>query len=139
MNVSVNFQAAAAMALFDQRFQAYRPDVDKTEAIYKQCNCHSTFDGLPETLFELYKSIECMPAGSVMIGRVSEADFIVIKSKVGTIMVYKDNTVLRYITEDQFSVCESVKRAGFHGNVGIVDTYEQLNHLFKIPDSYVNV
>jgi hypothetical protein len=141
MNVKINFDHAAAVALFDQRFNAYNPSVSKVEKIYQQCHAHTEFGG---NVFDLYKSLLNIPfaIGSVEIGTVGDVHggdyhrFILINSKTGKIMVYKDGSQIRYITEDQYSVCATARAAGYTSNEGTVETYAMLEHLFKIPDSY---
>lgn len=143
MEIKVNVDQAMAVALFDQRFTNYHPNVRKTEKIYQQCDSHSMFGGQIETLFESMSKFT-MPNGAVHIGVVGKTDmedgtrFIFIRSKVGSIIVYKDGSTIKWITEDSYSKCASAIREGYGANAGTVASYAQMDHLFKIPDSYAD-
>lgn len=63
--------------------------------------------------------------------------YLLIASKVGKIMLYKTRIGnIHYICENSVAVCHTWTRAGL-GASGVIDNMEKFNHIFAIPDSYL--
>lgn len=116
--------------IFDDRYEQYRhshPHFDKWMA--------------PETVLEQPINA-AIPIGGIQYGQcgiTTASEYILINSKVGKFMMYSmpDNTI-HYICEHSFAVCDTLKQRGFSGETtGIIDTVDKINHIFKIPDSYL--
>jgi len=58
-----------------------------------------------------------------------------LKTKTGNLMVFRLASAIMYQAEDSLAICQSWKKAGL-GSEGVVQTLEQLQHIFAIPDSY---
>ena len=116
--------------IFDARYAAYSSMGNNWSDFTGQIT--GLFQTLANTSFEI---------GSVELGRCGDDEkvpFMLITTKVGKIMLYRefDGTV-RYLCEESFSICQTVREAGFGETSGVVDMVRKINYIFAIPDSYL--
>lgn len=130
MNTQQIKPASTVSEIFDSRFKSYR----------KWTNI---LGSTVEKLFKHYAEVAIsFSPGWVETGNFNrwqeDIRYILIQSKVGKIMVYcKPDETIHYICEEDMAICHSFKCAGFNGTSGQIDTVDKLNHIFAIPDSYL--
>lgn len=76
--------------------------------------------------------------GDVVCGKYDGGFFITILSKVGNVTLYNTHVTdpVHWVCEEEYSICQSAKDAGFGETSGQIQSIKQLEHIFLIADSY---
>lgn len=76
--------------------------------------------------------------GDVVCGRYDGGFFITILSKVGNVTLYNTHATdpVQWVCDASYSICQTAMDAGFGETSGQIQSVAQLEHIFKIADSY---